>query len=72
MSDAQILMALLPLVFASLGLMFLSLRDLIARPVKEVTGGNKAPWLLIILLVSTFGSVAYLLFGRRGQGPRNP
>ncbi len=65
-------MALTPLIFASLGLLFLALLDLITRPVEEVTGGNKAPWLLVILLASTLGSVAYLLFGRRGQGPRTP
>jgi hypothetical protein len=71
-SDAQILLAVAPLALASLGLLVLALRDLITRPAEEITGGNKAPWLLVILLVSTFGSVAYLLFGRRGRGPRTP
>jgi hypothetical protein len=71
-SDAQILLAVLPLVLASLGLLFLALRDLITRPAEEVTGGNKVPWLLVILFISTLGSVAYLVFGRRSQGPRTP
>lgn len=56
-------LALLPLALIDLGVVIYCIVDLF-KPDRRVRGGNKIVWLLIILLVSTFGWVAYLLAGR--------
>lgn len=61
--NMTLLLALLPLVLIDLGVVIYCVVDLF-RPDRRVRGGNKIVWLLIILLVSTFGWVAYLLVGR--------
>jgi hypothetical protein len=58
-----LLLALTPLILIDLGMVIFSIVDLY-RPGRRVRGGNKIVWLLIILLISTFGWVAYLLAGR--------
>jgi hypothetical protein len=54
---------LIPLALVSLGLEVFSLVDLF-RSNRQVKGGNKLVWALVILLVSTFGPLIYLFFGR--------
>lgn len=54
---------LIPLVLVSLGLEIFALIDLF-RSDRRVKGGNKLVWALVILLVSTFGSLIYLFLGR--------
>ena len=44
-------------------LVFLALNDLAAR--ERVRGGRKRPWALVVLLFPYFGSLAYMLAGRR-------
>jgi hypothetical protein len=61
--NTTLLLALAPLVLIDLGMVIFSIVDLY-RPERRVRGGSKVVWLLIILLVSTFGWVAYLLAGR--------
>ena len=61
--DTQVLLLLSPLIVISLGLLLYALYDL-SRPGRRVKGGNKLVWLVIILLVSTFGPLVYLLAGR--------
>ena len=61
--DTTLLLALLPLVLIDVGMVVFSIVDLY-RPGRRVRGGNKTVWLLIILLVSTIGWLAYLLAGR--------
>ena len=61
--NTTLLLALAPLVLIDLGMVIFSIVDLY-RPERRVRGGSKIVWLLIILLVSTLGWVAYLLFGR--------
>jgi len=65
--DTQHFLALLPflipLILIDLGLIVYCLIDL-ARPERRVRGGNKLVWALVILLVSTFGPLAYLFLGR--------
>ncbi len=61
--DTGILLALIPLVLIDLGMVIFCIVDLY-RPERHVRGGNKLIWLLVIVLVSTFGWLAYLLFGR--------
>jgi hypothetical protein len=61
--NTTLLLALLPLVLIDLGMVIYSIVDLY-KPERRVRGGNKIVWLLIILLISTLGWVAYLLAGR--------
>ena len=61
--DPKLLLALIPLALIDLGMVIFSIVDLY-RPNRRVRGGVKIIWLLVILLVSTLGWVAYLLFGR--------
>jgi uncharacterized membrane protein len=61
--NTTLLLALLPLLLIDLGMVIYCIVDLY-RPERQVRGGNKILWLLIILLVSTLGWVAYLLAGR--------
>jgi hypothetical protein len=59
----QLLPLLVPLAIVSLGLEIYSLIDLF-RAERRVRGGSKVVWALVILLVSTFGPLIYLFFGR--------
>ena len=61
--DTGILLAIIPLALIDLGMVIFSIVDLF-KPDRRVRGENKLVWLLVILLVSTFGWLAYLLFGR--------
>ena len=61
--DTGILLAIIPLALIDLAMVIYSIVDLF-KPDRRVKGGNKLIWLLVILLVSTFGWLAYLLFGR--------
>lgn len=61
--DTGILLALIPLVLIDLGMVVFCIVDLY-QPDRRVRGGNKLAWLLVIVLVSTLGWIAYLLFGR--------
>jgi hypothetical protein len=61
--DPKLLLAVIPLVLIDLGMVIYCVVDLY-RPDRRVRGGNKLVWLLVILLVSTFGWVVYLLVGR--------
>jgi hypothetical protein len=61
--DKTLFLALLPLLLIDLGMVVYSIVDLF-KPERRVRGGNKIVWLLIILLISTLGWVAYLLAGR--------
>jgi hypothetical protein len=63
MLNTQLLFALLPLLLIDVGVVIYCIIDLY-RPERRVRGGNKTIWLLIILLISTLGWVAYLLAGR--------
>jgi hypothetical protein len=61
--DPGVLLAIIPLLLIDLGMVIYSIVDLY-KPERRVRGGNKIVWLLIILLVSTLGWLAYLLIGR--------
>lgn len=61
-----VLAALIPLILIDLGMIIYSIVDL-ARPERRVRGDNKLVWLLVILLVNTFGWLAYLLYGREND-----
>ena len=61
--DTGILLAIIPLALIDLGMVIFSIVDLF-KPDRRAKGENKLIWLLVILLISTFGWLAYLLFGR--------
>ena len=61
--DPLLLAAVAPLVLIDLAVIIYCIIDLY-KPDRRVRGGNKLVWLLVILLVSTLGWVAYLLIGR--------
>jgi hypothetical protein len=64
MSNGQLIALVLPLLALQLGLMIFALRDLL-RPDRQVIGGNKVVWGLVIVLGEMLGPIAYLLVGRR-------
>ncbi|MCK4268520.1 MAG: PLDc_N domain-containing protein [Actinomycetia bacterium] len=49
---------MLQLILLAAALLDLSKRD-------KVTGGNKLPWIILILLVGTIGPIIYFVFGRK-------
>ncbi len=57
------------IVVVDLVLYVYSLMDLYRRPVDQLTIANKWIWVAIILLVSTFGAIIYLLAGRKPAPP---
>lgn len=59
----QILELLTPLILIELALKLIALLDL-EKDDRRVRGGNKIVWALVILLVSLFGPLLYLVFGR--------
>jgi uncharacterized RDD family membrane protein YckC len=61
--DPAILVAVIPLVLIDLAMVVYAIVDLY-KPDRRVKGNNKLVWLLVILLVSTFGWLIYLLVGR--------
>ena len=61
--NTTLLLALLPVVLIDVGMVIYCIVDLY-KPDRRVRGNSKILWLLIILLVSTLGWVAYLLAGR--------
>ena len=58
----DILPFLIPLLVIELGLMVFALVDLARR--KVVKGGQKWPWVLVIVLLGIIGPIFYLLVGR--------
>ena len=62
------------LVIASLALTLYSFIDCAKRDETQIQKLPKWGWLLIILFLSTFGSIAYIVVGRtrRDKGPRAP
>ena len=65
--DPKLLLLLVPLVLVELGLIVWALYDL-TRPGRRVRGDSRLMWGLIIVLVSTFGPILYLLIGRLDAG----
>ena len=67
LSLGQWLPLLIPLIILELGLLLIALIDLIRRDQREVRGGSKLAWALVILIVTTFGPICYLLLGRKEE-----
>ena len=64
MDTQQLMMIILPLAAIQLILMVVALIDLVRREPERVKGPKWA-WALVCIFVSTFGPIAYFLFGRR-------
>jgi len=60
----QLLPLLIPVLLIELGLVVYTLIDLARR---ERTRGPKWLWAVVIVLVSLFGPIVYLLFGREQE-----
>lgn len=56
---------IIPLLLLEIGLVAYALIDLSRRQPEQVRGGNKAIWILVVVLISLFGPLAYFLYGRR-------
>jgi hypothetical protein len=63
MTDIQILLLLAPLILLQLILQIFAIIDII-RGDRQVKGGNKAVWVLIVLLGSMIGTLVYFFAGR--------
>lgn len=65
----EIIVSLAPLIALQLILMIGALIDLSRR--QTVTGGNKVPWLILIVLVNTIGPIIYFVLGRKDANERD-
>ena len=59
----QIIALVAPLVVIQLGLMIAALVDL-GNDDRQVRGGNKVVWALVIVFVNLIGPILYFLVGR--------
>lgn len=64
MNRGQLIALALPFIVVQLGLMVFALRDLL-RPEREVLGGSKLLWGVVIVFGEMIGPVVYLLVGRK-------
>jgi hypothetical protein len=64
--DAQLALALSPLIVLGGLLLLLSGIDLARRSNTEVSGGSRVPWAIWLLFIPV-GPITYLWFGRRVQ-----
>ena len=58
----EMISLLIPLVVIQLVLIGITLRDLVRR--KQVKGGNKLVWGLVIVFIQYIGRILYLIIGR--------
>ncbi len=61
--DPALLVLLVPLAIVELGLMLFALWDL-SRPGRQVRGGSRLVWALVILFVNFIGPIIYFVAGR--------
>jgi Phospholipase_D-nuclease N-terminal len=60
----QIIALLLPIVVIQLGLMIAALFDL-EKEERQVRGGSKLLWVLIVVFVNVIGPIVYFTAGRQ-------
>jgi hypothetical protein len=61
----KLLPYLIPLFLLEIGLLVFALVDVIKR--KQVRGGNKIVWILVIVLINIIGPIIYLAIGRKEE-----
>ncbi len=62
----QLLLLLVPLVILQFGLLVIAVIDLL-RDDRQVRGGNKGVWAVVIVFVSMIGPILYFLIGREDR-----
>ena len=67
--DSSALLLLLPVLLIELALIVISLVDLSKR--KQVKGGSKVVWVVVILLLNLIGPILYLVWGRNVEDKEN-
>lgn len=65
LSTAAMIGLLVPIVIIELGLMVFALVDLVRR--RNVRGGNKWVWGVIIVVIEIIGPIIYFVAGRREE-----
>ena len=63
LTTEQILALLAPIIIIQLGLMIAALVDL-ERDERQVRGGSKLVWALVIVFVNVIGPIIYFVAGR--------
>jgi ABC-2 type transport system ATP-binding protein len=66
--DPMLLLLLVPLVLLEVGLLVVAVADLL-REDRQVRGGNKGVWAVIIVFANLIGPIVYLLVGRKDGPP---
>ena len=61
----KLLPVLVPVAVVELGLLVFALVNIVTR--KRVKGGNKAVWIILVVLVSVIGPIIYFAFGREEE-----
>jgi hypothetical protein len=61
----SLLPLLIPILLLELGLMIFALVNIITR--KQVRGGNKVVWILVVVLIQIIGPIVYFAFGRKEE-----
>jgi hypothetical protein len=61
--DSTLLLLLIPLLLIQLGMLVWGLYDL-TRPGRQVAGGSKVLWGIVIIFISILGPLIYLIVGR--------
>ena len=63
--DPSVVAIVIPLALIQLGLIVYALFDLAKRPAAAVAGNSKLLWVVVILVFSLIGPLAYLVAGRK-------
>ncbi len=63
--ETKLILLFLPLIIIQLGVMAFALMDLVKR--KQVKGGNKWVWGILIVIVSYIGPILYFTLGREEE-----
>lgn len=61
-TTGELILYLLPVIIIQLTLMVYALVDVVKR--ERVRGGNKALWIVVIVLINIIGPIVYLAWGR--------
>jgi hypothetical protein len=61
--DSTLLLLLIPILLIQLGLLVWGLYDL-TRPGRQVKGGSKGLWAIVVIFIGILGPLIYLIVGR--------
>lgn len=63
MDIGKIILLLAPIILINYGLVIYCIIDILKYD-RNVKGGNKLIWILVVALINMFGWIIYLMFGR--------